>query len=234
MHFEFYQSLYEAEWARKDEIQSAASVSIGVLAAVIAALGYVARTPPKASLLAILFWIAFALALIALACSVYQLVRVQVGYVYRRLAYPSQLLQSELDLERWYAENSQSERPCATVKEDFESQVSQRLAEAADQNTRNNITRGEHLHRANGALVVGMIATGLAAMINGANLVRERLQTSRIPSTADRTPLMRDNQQSPAVQPGNAPATSPPPSTPRPTVPPNQDQKTQIDPPNVR
>lgn len=168
MNIEFYKSLYEEEWARKDELQSSASIALGILTLVGGALVFLIQQ--LESLVypwRLAFLIAAASAGVAMLGAIYQLVRTHVGYVYRRLAFPTELLSFQNDLIAWYRSYApampQPERE-RQAEAEFNHGIVERLVEATDRNTRNNVKRGEHLHRANLLLVITLIFVLTAAI----------------------------------------------------------------------
>ena len=85
MKHAFYQQLYEAEFQRRDHLQSAVGTPFSVLVLVGTGLVLLAqkfRTPD--TLLQTLFWVSYATAVVAFAVTVYMLIRSFHGYVYER------------------------------------------------------------------------------------------------------------------------------------------------------
>ena len=221
---DFYKGLYEAEWTRKDGIQSSVSLSFGVLVLVVAGLTYLTRESGITLGEYPVYWAALLGGVASALVCAYQLVRAQVGYTYRRLAYPTALLHLQNDLDVYYTANG-SKLPAtakSTAREQFESDLVQRLAEATDRNTKNNVQRGEHLHRANLALVAALVFNGLAFIPT----VWHSFSSSEV--------QMAENENSPqttAPAPQNTAPAEPPPM---PSVPQNMDQKSDVKPIKIR
>jgi hypothetical protein len=157
---EFYGRLYETEWARRDQIQSAASTPIAVLALLGGALNVLVQHFDRASAaLAWCFWPLFGMAVIGFIVTGYRLVRTFLCPAYERIPLPSLLHDYRTKLLEHYRALG---TPLFAVEE-FESVLRDHYIRATDRNAVNNINRGEYLYKANRSLVFTLAFTALAA-----------------------------------------------------------------------
>jgi hypothetical protein len=193
---ELYEKLYDAEWARRDGIQSAASVPIGVLTLIGGAMSVLVKNIDGAApILERMFWIALAAAAVAFARASYFLVRCFVGPEYERIPLPSALRAYHRGLQAHYRALG---RPIQ-AREDFESFLTEHYIQAGDQNAVNNVNRGEYLYKANRSLVATLLATVLCAVPVGIHLRTRspKVQEVRIVNLVQEKPHMAENGKQP-------------------------------------
>jgi hypothetical protein len=160
---EFLRKEYEAEWERRDHLQAAASVPLGVLTLLGSAMVFlVQKFDATGTWMAVTFWLAWGIAGAAYAIAVYMLVRSYFGYMYRRLPLPSQLRTYESDFTAYMA-SLRSADP-AVLRRDLEEHLASAYIDAVDRNAVNNINRGAYLHKANAASVVALVFTAISAV----------------------------------------------------------------------
>lgn len=164
MDQQFYAVLYEAEWQRRDQLQSSLSTPLGILVLLGTGLTVLLQQFKSASqLLNLVFWPLFLTACVALAAAAYMVVRSFHGYVYSRIPLPSQIRDYHEGLRAHYVAAG---LPGVADKE-FQLYLLDRYVEAADRNSVHNVNRGEYLHKANRALVAALVATALSAIPYG-------------------------------------------------------------------
>jgi hypothetical protein len=162
MSLEFYRGLYDAEWARRDEVRQAAGFPAAVLTLLAGVLVLYARTYslPR-TWMAVLFGVSFTAAFITFCAAVYMLARSLFGPKYLRIPWPSQIRDYEEGLIKFYRGKPDAE---ALVMRDWEAELIDRYVHAADRNAENNANAGEYLYKANRAVVVTLIAVALGAI----------------------------------------------------------------------
>ena len=161
MSVEFYRNLYEDEWVRRAEVRQSASLPAGVLALLAGVLVFYARSysyPP--GWISYVFVVSLAVASSAFMMAVYMLCRSFFGPKYRRIPWPSQLRDYEEGLLRFYKSKGDD---ATSANEEWEVFLVDRYVDASNRNSENNANAGEYLHKANRAVVVALIATGLGA-----------------------------------------------------------------------
>ncbi len=164
MDQQFYAALYEAEWQRRDQLQSSLSTPLGILVLVGTALTVLLQQfKSNSHILNVVFWPLFVGACAALAVAAYMVVRSFHGYVYSRIPLPSQIRDYHEGLRAHYVAAGY---PGLADKE-FQLYLLNRYVEAADRNSVHNVNRGEYLHKANRALVAALVATALSAVPYG-------------------------------------------------------------------
>jgi hypothetical protein len=151
----FYQHLYETELQSREHLQSAISTPLSVLVLVGTALVLLAQKfRSDHPVLEVVFWLAFAGALIVFLRTVYMLVCSFHGYVYHRIPFPSQLLAYHERLRQHYGALGKP----GLAEEEFELYLRQRYIEAGSRNAVHNANRVNYLHQANRALILCLFA----------------------------------------------------------------------------
>lgn len=156
-----FEKLYDAEWAHKSAVQGDTSLPLGIVALigsgiVVLLKDYDARggIPDR------IFWGALTAACVAYAVAICMLVRSFHGHVYRHLPFPSELKAYHDGLRAHYEALG---TPLLADRE-FESFLDQRLIDAADRNTENNLERAEYLRQANRGIIVAVMALTAASI----------------------------------------------------------------------
>jgi hypothetical protein len=155
MKHAFYQQLYEAEFQRRDHLQSAVGTPFSVLVLVGTGLVLLAQKFRTAdTLLQTLFWVSYATAVVAFAVTVYMLIRSFHGYVYERIPFPSQILDYHEGLK---AHHTAAGKP-GLAEEEFDVYLRRQYIEAADRNSVLNVNRAAYLNQGNRALILCLCA----------------------------------------------------------------------------
>ena len=159
---DLYKNLYDAEWTRRDQLQSAVGTPLTAITLLGSALVVLSGNWNTAALVwPLVFRAALLGAGATFAIAVYKLVRSYHNYVYERIPFSSQLHTYESDLRQYYAATA-GNPDLAGVE--FEAELERRYILAADVNSQNNIRRGEYLHQANWAIVWAVVFTATAAV----------------------------------------------------------------------
>jgi hypothetical protein len=158
---DFYRALYDEEWQRRDQIQSATATPVGILTLLGGALVYLATAFRTQSVFAsIAFWTTFAGALIGFVAATYMLLRSLTGYTYRRIPFPSKILEYETQLKAHLASinRPQDEKP------KLHQFLIASYVEATDRNSLNNLLRSEYLYKATRALTISLVFAAFTAL----------------------------------------------------------------------
>ena len=99
-----------------------------------------------------LFFALFAIG--SMLISVYKLVRTFLGYSYQKIPPAKQLRKHLEDLKSWHNKNGSNDDEAII---DFDEYFDERLSEAAEYNSLNNIKRGNYLHDATLFVVVAFV-----------------------------------------------------------------------------
>jgi hypothetical protein len=163
MDIELYRKQYDFELDQKAQISASANIPIsaatfifGGLAAVTFAFDY-----GDERLSQIFMWV-LSTSVAAIAVAVFYIFCSILGYKYQKLPLLSQLKDHRAKLLSWHEKNgSTAER----AEQEFEEYFMSRLSEASDYNSRNNIIRGDYVHRATFALAVSVVLAGTASAL---------------------------------------------------------------------
>jgi len=152
---EIFQKQYDFELEQRNGIASATNTPIvaltvlgGALAAVVTGFKY-SNEP-----VSYLFLMFVLLAIIGMLISSYKLVRTFLGYSYKKIPPAKQLRQHLEDLKTWHNTNGSGDNEAIV---DFDQYFDERLSEAAEHNSANNIERGNYLHDATLFVVIAFI-----------------------------------------------------------------------------
>ncbi len=155
MNRDVFQKQYDFELEQRNGITSATNTPIvaltilgGALAAVITGFKY------SNELVTYLFLLFTLLAICSMLISVYNLVRTFLGYSYQKIPPAKQLRKHLEDLKHWHNTNGSSDDKAII---DFDEYFDERLSEAAENNSANNIKRGNYLHDATVFVVVAFV-----------------------------------------------------------------------------
>lgn len=208
MRHAFYQQLYEAEFQRRDHLQSAVGTPLSVLVLVGTGLVLLAqkfRTDER--LLQVVFWSSYTAALVAFVVTVYMLIRSFHGYVYRRIPYPSQILAYHEELK---AHHTAAGKP-GLAEEEFDIYLRGQYIEAGDRNSVLNVNRTAYLNLGNRALILCLCALVVCAVpyviavrqakpepqlfqfVNGSRTMPDREKPSPAPGVIPPKPLPPPN-----------------------------------------
>jgi hypothetical protein len=210
VEYEFYEKLYDEEWARRDAIQSSAGVPIGVLTLIGGAVSVLVQHIDGAGrVLAFVFWGGFLVTLVGFARSCYFLIRCFIGPKYERVPLPSAIFAYHHGLREHYS----ALRTPLQAEEDFDSFLVEHYIQAADRNAVNNVNRGEYLYKANRSLVATLVAAAVCAVPVGLHMrsAPRQAQEVRIVNLVQERPLVAQNgSQTPKA--ANVPPKPVPPS----------------------
>tara|TARA_Y100001951_G_C11264217_1_gene254453 strand:- start:418 stop:1170 length:753 start_codon:yes stop_codon:yes gene_type:complete len=150
-----FQKQYDFELEQRNGIASATNTPIvaltilgGALAAVITGFKY-SKEP-----VTYLFLLFALLAIGSMLISVYKLVKTFLGYSYQKIPPAKQLREHLENLKNWHNTNESSDDKAII---DFAEYFDERLSEAAEHNSANNIKRGNYLHDATLFVVVAFV-----------------------------------------------------------------------------
>ncbi|MBS3954496.1 MAG: hypothetical protein KGZ88_16215 [Methylomicrobium sp.] len=150
MEQEIYQKQYDFELEQRNNIASAANVPIvaltvlgGALSTMIVDFKYLWNLPTY------IFTLISALALIAMVVSLVLVFRSFLGYSYQKIPTALALVEHHKALKIWHTENGESDQDSIKLaKIDFDEYLNSRLSEATENNSTNNLKRGNFLHDA--------------------------------------------------------------------------------------
>jgi tellurite resistance protein TehA-like permease len=92
LYDDLYKDLDDAEWVRRDQLQSAVAVPVGLLSLLGGGIVlYIQKYEGPASLSTVFFWCCIAVGAACYAVAAVQLVRSYHGYTYERIPWPSQI-----------------------------------------------------------------------------------------------------------------------------------------------
>jgi len=161
MDQDLYAKLYDAEWARTDQLQNAVGTPLGILVLLGGALLVLVQQFKSDQLvLEYTFWPLYALACGAFSVAAYMAVRSYYGYRYSHIPFPSTLVRYYQGLREHHARAGTP----GLAETEFAVYLTERYVVAADANSVHNANRSEYLHRANRALIVALIATAACAI----------------------------------------------------------------------
>jgi hypothetical protein len=156
-----YEKLYETEWQRREHLQAALSIPLGILVLLGSGLLVLVRQfDTRDAVLKLVFWPTFVLACAAFATATYMVVRSFYGYVYSRIPLPSELYRHHEALKAHYEALGKP----SLADQEFELYLMRRYINAGDRNSVHNANRGEYLHKANRSIVLALSATALCAV----------------------------------------------------------------------
>lgn len=153
-----FQKQYDFELDQRNALTTAVNVPIVAITVLsTAASAALLDFPYKYSFLTV-FFVTFALpALLLLGFAIYSAMRSFWGYNYQKLPDPPALKAHLAELCRWHTANgTPSTEVNAAAGRDFQEYIDDRLAEAVESNGRNNIARGNYLHRATAAVCMAL------------------------------------------------------------------------------
>ena len=178
MDKKIYEDQYDFELNQRAYFASAVNipiVAITILGSAIASMGVGYIYGINAS--SIIFIMSLSLSTLSLAVSVFFIFNSLIGYVYKKLQPPSQLKRVYTELTEWHIENNGSDEG---VNRDFENELCERLGQAIEVNSKNNITRGNFLYAATISLAVATIFLGLSGFLYVLNKVENSSTPQKI------------------------------------------------------
>jgi len=166
LKIEFYQDLYRLELERREQLNGALSLPVGLLTLLGGLLVIMLKESSWIGGAAqVVFLILVGAATVSLLASAVQLARSFWGYSFQYLAKSKDLLQWHSKLVSHFREfGSPDTQPELEAEREFETRAIGRLAEATSFNATQNDRRSEHLFWANGLVLLTLVLTGLAGI----------------------------------------------------------------------
>lgn len=153
------QKQYDFELEQRNSITSSTNIPIvaltilgGALSSLLIGFHY------SNNITTYVFVVILSLSVFSMFFSLYCVVRTFLGYSWQKIPSAQSLVSHLEDLEDWHHSNGEeSEIVPEKAKEDFNIYFNERLSEAADHNSENNIKRGNYLHGATAALTIAFV-----------------------------------------------------------------------------
>lgn len=164
-----YQDQYDFELNQRAYLASAVNiplVAVTILGSAIASMGVGFSYHIDAS--SIIFVMCLSASALALVVSISFIFYSLIGYEYKKLPPPSQLNNTYNELSEWHKDTYGNDEG-ANV--DFENEFCERLGQAVEVNSKNNISRGNFLHAATISLAVATIFIGISGFLYVVNKV---------------------------------------------------------------
>jgi hypothetical protein len=152
---DFLKEHYFFEINRRHQLTSALSIPIGIVALLGGVLAYFLQNiKPSLSWPHIAMIVLLVFALYFVGRTAYFLIRSYHNYTYGYVATPKQFLEYHQQLVEYY--RAIGSDPVEADNE-LEKQINEQYAQYATQNTQNNDSKSEYLHRANSSLIYSLI-----------------------------------------------------------------------------
>lgn len=162
MKLELSKDLFKESWSRRDQLTGSVGTPITVLTGLGGAIALlVANFEGSSSCRTYLFAGAVALAIGGLVAATYFVVRSYHGYVYQEIPNAVDLDQHCTALHEYHRGAG---NPPAIADTEFDEYLSARFVEAADVNSRNNVSKAAFLYRASQSLIFAIICTAAATV----------------------------------------------------------------------
>ena len=145
--YDFWEKQYDFERERRDTLNAAISMPIGVVGVLVGAMSF--YLPFLRTQLVSVWWVPVWIGAVAfLALTVYNLVRSYYGYKYGLPPDAQALADHYGKLRKFYRDDP------ATTDAEFAKDMKESFVEAASRNGANNLKKAAYLHRAMSALIV--------------------------------------------------------------------------------
>ncbi len=161
MDRKIFQEQYDFELNQRNHLAS--SVNVPIMAATIvggAISSMLLAFPYKIDSISIIFTLTSMLSIAFLVVSIYLIFRSFIGYEYKKLPPPSGLNEHYNELVLWHKENDNTSE---NAKVDFDDYLYERMGQAVEVNSDNNIARGNYLHMATISIAVATIFVALSS-----------------------------------------------------------------------
>jgi hypothetical protein len=234
MHPDLLRKQYDFELEQRNGLTSATNIPIVAITVVASATSVILTDfRYQGGLLSYIFF-GFAVATVAaISFSVYSVFRSFWNYNYKKLPLAKDLRLHGEALQKWHLQNgSTHEESRALAEVDFSDYLNERIAEAADWNGKNNVVRGNYLHRATAAIAFGVALLLPAALLYAHNrwTAEDKVYQVRVLGSGHSQPqeqsMSSGSKSSTPNQPASAPAPAPSPTpAPKPAGPPNLEFK---------
>lgn len=163
MDSDLYHKLYDFEFEQRSHLASNVNIPIAATTFLFGALSTITiKFNYSNDLTTIIFSIFSILSLITLTFSLIFIFKSLLGYEYQKLPSPNELAAHHKELYKWHLEN-RSTKEEADI--DFKQYLSTRLAESAEWNSRNNISRGSYIYRATFSIAICVIFLFVAVSV---------------------------------------------------------------------
>lgn len=158
MDRKLYQKQYDFELEQRNTIASSTNIPIVSITVIGGALStMVLSFPYSGDLKSMAFIGTIILSVIAVLTSLVLVLRSLIGYTYQKIPSPNALADHHRKLEAWHRENGEQESVISEkADKDFSEYLDQKLAEAAENNSVNNIRRGSLIHDSAVAIAVAL------------------------------------------------------------------------------
>jgi hypothetical protein len=221
LQHDVFQKQYDFELEQRNGIASATNTPIvaltilgGALASIITGFKY------SQSWLTYLFLAFVILTCISMLICIYKIVRTFLGYSYQKIPNANLLKQHLKELKVWHSTNNGTE---TAAQNDFNEYFDERLSEAAEHNSQNNIKRGNYLHDATVSVVIAFIFLFIASpfyiyqkVSANENIYQVKLIKEEVKMSENESGNSNQTQQaSPAAAPAQTPTAAPKPSGPQ-------------------
>lgn len=159
---EIYKEFYKFEWDHRSHLTSALNIPIAGATVVGGGIAVMVKGfPYKESLITNIFGGLSGIAAVFLVIVLFYIFKSFHGYKYNRIATPLKFKAYHDKLLIWHNEYGNG-KESADIK--FEEYFNQRIAEAAEVNSYNNLKRSAYLYRANASLAFSLFFIFLAAV----------------------------------------------------------------------
>lgn len=161
MHIELFRKQYDFELEQRNTIASSTNLPILGLTVIGSALSsIIINFQYSQDLPSIAFIILVGLCALLMLRAVYYVVKSLIGYTYEKVPSATSMLNHFNELKLWHENQGNS---VEKAKVDFDEYITERLSEAADKNSSNNITRGSFIHGATVTISYSFIFLVLSA-----------------------------------------------------------------------
>lgn len=216
MHEDLYERMADFEWTRYDRLTAAISFQAGLVLAVGAAIGFLARYRPLSEW-PLSFKILGAVTTLAWIYQVYLLFRAWYGREYAYLPPANELENVRVGLRKHYRSLPAGDGdPASKANADFDTQLTGVFCGIAEHNARQNNDRSAYVHRAGGAFAISVVclsATFVTHIIQSGEKSPSEITISRpievklMPANDEsNTPATQESENSGAAETSNEPA----------------------------
>lgn len=205
----FFKELYEAELERREKITSSLVIPIGILSLLGSGIIYlIQKLEFFIDFINTMVLIILIVATIFFCYSVYYLIKSYFGYTYKFLPTPKELEQYWNKLREYYKTQDVDYK---TADAEFEQYIENSYVDSTTENTWNNDSKSEYLHKANRAMVwclVLILACSFPVLvkekdeIQKVQIVNERLTIQNMENNMgkEQKPSSANQQIKPSIQ----------------------------------
>ncbi len=178
MNKKIYEDQYDFELNQRAHFASVVNipiVAITILGSAIVSMGVGFLYGINAS--SIIFVMSLSVSTLSLAFSICFIFYSLIGYIYKKVPPPSELKKTYQELSEWHIEMHGNNEG---VDADFENELCDRLGQAVEVNSKNNIRRGNFLYAATISLAVATIFIGVSGVLYVINKVENSSNPQKI------------------------------------------------------